>query len=101
MTIIRAITIWNAIGKRQVMVEGSRKEKPRSIQYEIITPKTMRVPKSEKSVMSSVQRNFDVSITFNHNHLAATMRFGCLRLPCGYSGSVHAYHASALYLMPF
>lgn len=97
MTIIKAITIWNAIGKRQVMVEGSRKEKPRSIQYEIITPKTMRVPKSEKSVILSVL-SFDVSITFNHDHLAATMRFRCLRLPCGYSGSVHAYHTSALYL---
>lgn len=59
-TMIRAIIIWNAIGKRQVTVEGSRNEKPRSIQYEIITPKTMRVPTSEKSVMSRVFRLCDV-----------------------------------------
>jgi hypothetical protein len=31
-TMISASKIWNAMGKRQETVEGSRKEKPRSIQ---------------------------------------------------------------------
>ena len=44
MTMMSARTIWKAIGNRQVIVEGSRKENPRSIQYEIMTPNTMRVP---------------------------------------------------------
>lgn len=35
---IRANKIWSAIGKRHETVEGSRNEKPKSIQYESITP---------------------------------------------------------------
>lgn len=31
-TMISASKIWNAMGKRQETVEGSRKENPRSIQ---------------------------------------------------------------------
>jgi hypothetical protein len=47
MTMISAIRIWNAIGNRQVIVDGSKNENPKSIQYEIMTPKTIRVPVRE------------------------------------------------------
>jgi hypothetical protein len=43
MTMISAITI----GNRQVIVDGSKNENPKSIQYEIMTPKTIRVPVRE------------------------------------------------------
>ena len=55
----RASTIWKAMGKRHAASDGSRKKKPKSIQYEIITPKTINDP----SIMTIWPRrcDFDVS----------------------------------------
>lgn len=62
MTMMSARTIWKAIGNRQVIVEGSRKENPRSIQYEIMTPNTIRVP----SIITIWPRRCDLDVSDCH-----------------------------------
>lgn len=62
MTMMSARTIWNAIGNRQLTVEGSRKENPRSIQYEIMTPNTMSVP----SIITIWPRRCDFEVSDCH-----------------------------------
>ena len=62
MTIMSARTIWNAMGNRQETVEGSRNENPRSIQYEIMTPNTIRVP----SIITIWPRRCDFEVSDCH-----------------------------------
>lgn len=62
MTMMSASTIWNAIGNRQVIVEGSKNENPRSIQYEIMTPNTISVP----SIMTIWPRRCDFEVSDCH-----------------------------------
>lgn len=62
MRMINARTIWKAMGNLQEISLGSAKDKPRSIQYEIMTPKTIIEP----SIMTIWPRRCDLDVSDCH-----------------------------------
>jgi len=59
---IRAKKIWKAMGKRQDTVLGSRKEKPKSTQYERQMPPVIMAP----SIMTIFPRLCDLEVSDAH-----------------------------------